>query len=903
MSFFDAIRHKLRVLVRPADYDRELEEEVRFHLALEAMQQEHGARGALSPVDARFAARRRFGNPTYLKEETRRMTSLGFFDLARQDLRFALRTFRRTPGFTAVAIITLAIGIGANTAIFSAVDAMLLRPLPFHEPDRLMQVSLVIPGRNGMPPRDDMVWSYVKAATFRSAQTVFSSVTLYSAEQMTVKLSDAQRESGEVVDAHYLPTLGIQPALGRGFLAEEDQPPKPRAVVLISDALWNRRFNADPAVLGRIVDIDNVPYTIIGVLPPGFHGLTGRADLWATIATRRPWVFDPNEAWDHEFTMLARLRSGVSPEQATSAVVVLGARVDAAHTSPGPGPRWGARARSLEQTRVDPIVRRSLLVLLGAVGFVLLIACANLANLFLVRASARQREIAVRLAIGAGRGRLVRQLLTESVLLSALGGVASLAVAWWSIRLLAALNPATTFGAQQIGGLGAVNFTTIHLDLSAFAFAGSVALVTGVLFGLVPALQATRPSLTAALKESTAQDGAGGMMRRLTTRNALVVAEVALALVLLAGSGLMLRSLAKLVSVDPGFDPRGMLTLRLNSTPGVRGRDSLPGFYQELLARLHALPGVADVALGDCPPLAGGCNGTVLWFRDRPAAARGADPEVGVHWVTPRWFSALRVPLKGGRFFTDADRLGAPKVVLVSETAARRLWPNESPIGRPVGVGQGGFHDTAYVVGIVGDVRFGRVDSLPVADVYIPYYQSPRPGALVYLRTTADPGSLAAPARRAIQGLASDLPVYDVRTFSSRVADATAQTRFSALLLALFAGAALALAAVGIYGVMSFTVAQRRHEIGIRVALGAARADVLRLVIGQGAALALIGAAVGLGGALAATRVLRTLLFGVAPADPLTFVVGVALLAAAAIVASWLPARRAANVDPIEALR
>ena len=894
------------MLSRSREYDRELDEEIRFHLSLEAMQREHAAQGALSPRDARFAARRRFGNPTYLKEEARRMSGLGFFDIVQQDLRFALRTFRRTLGFTMVAVLTLAIGIGANTAIFSVVNAMLLRPLPFPEPDRLMEISLVAPRLHDMPGDDRMVWSYPKAATFRRAQTVFVDIALYASDQQTIRIGggEAQREVGETVDEHYLPTLGIRPALGRGFLAEENQAPKPRAVVLISDELWKRSFNADPGILGHTLDIDNTPHTIVGVLPPGFHGLTGRANLWRTIADGREWVY--TAAWDHEFVMIGRLERGVSAEQARNAVVVLGRRVDATYPMKGPkgdGDNWGATARLLDATRVEPAVRRSLLVLLVAVGFVLLIACANLANLFLVRASTREREIAVRLAIGAARRRLVRQLLTESMLLSVAGGLASLLVAWWGVRILSTLNPANTFAAQGFGGLGVVTFTALRLDLAAFAFAMMAALITGVLFGLVPALQATRPSLSAALKEGTSHDEASGLRRRLTTRNGLVVTEMALALVLLAGSGLMLRSLAKLVAINPGFDATNVLTLRLTFPGQARPRDSLPGFYQELVSRLRALPGATDVALGDCPPLSRGCNRTMIRFRDRAPAAQGSEPSLGVHWVTPEWFATLRVPLKAGRLFTDADRKGTRKVVLVGETAARRFWPNESPIGRPIGVGQGGFSDTAYVVGVVGDVRFHTIDSLPEADVYLPYYQSPSARLMVYVRTSGDPTSLAAAARRTIHDLAPDLPVYDVRTLASRVADATAQMRFSAWLLALFAAAALALAMVGIYGVMSFSIAQRRREIGIRVALGAARRDVVRLVVGQGVALAAAGALVGLAGAAATTRVLQSLLFDVGTTDPLTFVMVTALLLAAAIIATWLPARRAASVPPVEVLR
>jgi predicted permease len=909
MSLLDGLRHRLRVLGRPADYDRELSEEIQFHLSLEAMQQEHAARGQLSSTDARATARRRFGNPTYHKEETRRMSGLGFFDMARQDLRFALRTLRRTPGFTAIAVLTLALGIGANTAIFGAVDAMLLRPLPYAEPDRLMLVSMSMPPLGDSPPRDDAPWSYLKAAVFRDAQRAFSDLTLYSSETVTLRMGEASRERAEVVDDHYLPTLGIQPMRGRNFLPEENKRDAKR-LVLVSESFWNRRLNADPGVLGRTLDIDHEPFAIIGIMPAGFHGLTGQADIWTTIGARRAFMFDPDEAWDHEFSMIARLRPGVSPERARSDVKVLGDRVNAAFPPPrmpraaaGDAPAWGAVARPLDRARVDPLVRRSLLVLQGAVGFVLLVACANLANLFLVRASARQREIAVRLAIGATRRRLVRQLLTECTLLSVLGGGASIAVAWWGTHLLSTLGPENALRSRGLGGLGVVNFGTIHLDWRTLAFAAAAALVTGLLFGLVPAVHATRPSLTAALKEGTGESRSrGAVWLRLTTRDLLVVLELALALVLLAGSGVMIRSLSSLMAVNPGFEASNVLTLRLNTSADDHPRDSLPAFYETLLSRLRALPGVQAVALGDCPPLSGGCNATVIWFRDRPAT-KVASPDVGIHWVTPEWFKALRVPLVAGRFFDSGDRIGRRKVVLVNATAARRFWPNESPLGKPVAVGQGGFDDTAYVAGVVGDVRFARIDSLAAAEVYLSYLQSPRSGAMVYLRTGGDPTALAASARRVIREIGADIPVYDVRTFSSRVADATAESRFSALTLALFAGAALVLAALGIYGVISFAVTQRTREIGIRVALGAGRRDVLRLIVGQGAALTAAGLALGLAGALATTRVLRSMLFDVEPSDPETLMVVVALLAMAALLASWIPARRAATVQPVEALR
>ncbi len=875
--------------------DRELAEEMAWHQ--KRLSRDLEAEG-LSPDDAGHAARRKFGNTTKLREEVFDMWQLGSLDLLAQDLRYGIRTLRRSPGFTLVAVLILALGIGATTAIFSAVETLLLRPLPFGEPERLMNISLTTPPRYGGPARTDMVWSWPKWVTFKQGQSSFSEVALYTDEQMTMNVGgEPERERGETVSARYLATLGVRPVLGADFPTEVDASPNPAAVALISHELWNRRFNADSAVLGKALDIDRTRYTVIGVLPAGFHGLTGSANVWTPILARRSWVFQ--EAQDHEFNMVGRLRAGVTTAQAAAAVEVLGRQVSNAH-SEGPGVHLGALAVSLDGTRVDPRIRRSVLVLLGAVTFVLLIACANIANLFLVRARARYREIAVRLAMGAARMRVVRQLLTESLLLSSVGGAAGVLVAWWGVKFLAALNPSQALGAERLGGLGAVSLTDTRLDLPALGFAAAITVLTGLIFGIIPAFKATGLSLSGALKEGTAQSGQGAARRG---GAALVVTEIAMAIVLLVGSGLMIRSLANRLQVNPGFEADRVLTLRLSLAEGEVVRDSLPGFYDQLLERLGGLPGVTAAALGDCPPLAGGCNGTLISFRDRPRAPEGGDPPVGVHWVTPGWFDALEVPLLKGRPFTRADQLGGPKVVLVSATAAKRFWPGDEAVGHLVGVGQGGFHDTVTVVGVVGDVRFGTLDDVPEADVYIPYYQSPRRWMMVYLKTSGDPSAVAGNARAAVKELAPGLPMYDVRPLRDRVADASAQARFSAILLALFAGMALILASLGIYGVISFVVAQRTREIGIRVALGAVRQDVLRLIVRQGLMLAVAGTAIGLVAALLATRVLGSMLYDVAPTDLRTYVSIVALIVGAAIVASWIPARRATRIHPMEALR
>jgi len=563
MSVLDGARHQLRALFGARRYARELDAEMQFHLSLDAMQREHAAHGALSADDARLAARRRFGNLTSITERTRALTGLSALDAVVQDARFALRTFRRAPAFTAVAVLTLAVGIGANTAIFSAVDALLIRPLPFPHPEQLMKVGLIVPARNGNPPRTDMVWSYPKFTAFRDAQHLFSDLALYTDDQSTISGDgEAERVRTEVVGARYLPTLGVQPALGRNFLPEEDRHPDGPRVVILSDAFWQHRFSADATVLGKALRIDGKPYTIVGVLPRGFHGLSGRAELLISLMSHP--ADELNEAWSHSFTLVAPLAPNASVAQAKADVPRLGAIVDRAFQSPeANGKHWGASASELDASRVDPTVRRSLLVLLAAVGLVLLIACANVANLFLVRASGRRREIAVRLAVGAGRGRLVRQLLTESVILSLLGGVAGLLVAWWGVRLLAALDPSQALRVQNLSGLGAVSFSTIHLDGAALAFAACLAIATGLLFGLVPALQSTQSSLTGALKEESG--GGDGARRTVSSRNVLAIVEIALAIVLLAGSGLMLRSLGKLLRVNPGFDAENTLTMRFNT--------------------------------------------------------------------------------------------------------------------------------------------------------------------------------------------------------------------------------------------------------------------------------------------------------------------------------------------------
>ena len=543
---------------------------------------------------------------------------------------------------------------------------------------------------------------------------------------------------------------------------------------------------------------------------------------------------------------------------------------------------------------MSALVRQSLFVAFGAVGLVLLIACVNVANLLLGRASMRRREIAVRLALGAGRARLVRLLLTESMLLAALGGVAGVAVAWSGVRALGTVDPDTLVprGNDTLRALGAVTFSGVQLDWAALAFSVSIALAVGLVFGLVPALQATAAAQADAIK-LTAGDG-DIRQRRAGGRRLLVVVEVALAMILLAGSGLLMRSFGNLMAIDPGFDAERVLTMRVTIPPSGMSDESMPAFYSEVLNRLRALPGVVDASLNSCPPLGGGCYRTRLEFLDRPKSDAERLPSVRVNWATPTWFATMHVRLEHGRLFGNADRAGAPKVVVINEAAAHTFWPGENPLGKRVGVGQEATQNAAEVVGIVGDER-QFLDSLPKPEVYVPYAQAPTSDAMIFVRTERDPLDLVADVRRAIHELAPQYPVYDVQPMSARAAGAAAQTRFSTVLLGLFAATALSLAVVGIYGVMALAVTARTREIGIRIALGADEYRVRRQVLSEGLGLVSVGVMFGLAGALACTRVLQKLLFDLSATDPVTYLSIVVLLGLAALVASWVPARRAAR--------
>lgn len=894
MSLLDRVRYHARVWFRRGRHDREREEEIRFHLALDAMQEGDGPEGDR----ADSAARRRFGNIGYHTEEARHMSGITWVEQLFQDLRFALRSFRRTPSFTIVAVLTIAVGIGGNTAIFSAVNALLLRPLPLHDPDRLMDLSLTRPAEGDRPASDVEPWSVPKFRVVRENQHGFAGLSLYSETQVTHRSDGgAEQIPAEVTDPEYHRILGVQPVIGRGFVEDEGRPGSGVAVVIAGHQFWQRALGADSSLADLGVDLGGVRYSVVGVMPEGFRGLTGRAELWLPMGSQPAFVGE--EAWSLSFRAVGRLEGGLPVPRGIAELNRLGNQADLTFPHFRAGVHWGATARPLDATRVDPVIRQSVLILFVAVGLVLLIACANVANLFLVRAAGRQREIEVRLALGAARRRLLRQLLTESMLISAIGGMLGLGLAWWGTRALAALNPADALRVQSLDGLGMVDFSAIQLDGAALGATALLVILAGLLFGLVPALTATRTSTPHTLGAGRTTTAGG----RHVTGRILVIGELALAVLLLVGSGLMIRTLANLLAVNPGFESGQVLTMRI-SPRGAVETNGLPALYDQLTERIRAVPGVTEVALIDCPPLNGGCNGTVALRRDVPPPVDGVFPEVGVHWISSNWPVTARVPLVAGRLFDSHDRMGAPKVVLVSETAAENLWPGQDPIGRPISVGQGGFwEDTATVVGVIGDVQFRTLDAPREADVYLPYAQSPNTRLMLFVRSALTLDPLVKPVTDAIRAVAPTIPVFDVQPLSDRVARASAHARFSATLLGLFAAVALVLAALGVYGVIAFGVSQRRREMGIRTALGAAREDVVRMVVAQGARLAVGGLVIGVLLALLGTRVLSAFLFGVVPSDPLTYAVIVGILLGAALLASWIPARRAARVQPVEVLK
>jgi predicted permease len=823
-----------------------------------------------------------------------------------QDLRYALRTAWRDRTFSLIAVITLALGIGANTALFTIVNAIVLAPLPFRSPEQMVRVTADFTRQ----PVRDVGLSIPELFDLRRAD-VFDDISgVWPISANLTETDEPERVETALVDANYFPMLGIGAEVGRVFGVSDAQPGIAE-VAVISHALWKRRFGGDPNVLGTRIRIDNDMYSIVGVAPASFRhpgrGTETDVEVWAPAG----WLASPFSPQPIRRAYLlqgglGRLRAGLTVEAAQQRVDALAEHLRQEYPADYPaGTGWALRVIPLHDDLVGE-VRPALLTLLAAVGLVLLIACANVANLLLARSSARQREMAIRRALGAGRARLVGQLLTESVLLSAAGGTLGLFIAVWGVDGLVQLSPASLPRLQDVGVDGVV-----------LAFTAGLSIMTGILFGLAPAIQGSHADLHQVMRETTGSASASGRTTRL--RSVLVVGEFALALVLLVGAALLVQSFWRLQRVNLGFNPSSVLTARLwlpqpnlpETGPYFR-HDARVSFYTRVLDRVAALPGVEAVGGVTSLPLAGSPGRSAFTIEGRAAAA-GDVPSSEASFVTPGYFRALGVELVRGRLFDDHDDVHAPLALVVSESFARQFFPGEDAIGKRIGPGARGRNGAGAlqpaaatwltIVGIVRDVKSSRLDANAAPLLYRSVLQTSNLNLTLVVRTEHDPSMLAESIRREVRAVDPNEPVFSVRTMEAVVASALAERRFTMLLLALFAVTALLLSAIGIYGVMSYFVTQRTHEIGIRMALGASPRDVVEMVLGQGVRLAAAGVAAGIIGALAITRAIATLLFGVGPRDPGTLIALSATLTAVALVACYVPARRATRVDPIRALR
>ena len=860
--------------------DEELAKDIRFYL--EAETEENMARG-LSPEDARRDAHRKFGNPTLIREEVYRMHRSRFLEALWQDAQYGLRQLRHSPGFTAVAVLTLALGIGANTAIFSVVNSALLRPLPYPDPGRLAWITerFTLSFSPGAALGPDFV-------EWQKHNQVFEQIEGFTPSQgPSISLSGAAepvpvRQS--TVTPGFFSMLGLRPIAGRSFTAEDGQPGH-EGVLLLSEKLWRSHFGASPGVLGQTVRVNNYPYTVVGVMPSPVE--YPQSDIWAPVVLASN-LFQAGSRPVAMISVIGRLKPGATPAQAESSLSQIAHGIDALYP-----PRYAeSRDRRIQIMPLQDFlvrnVRTLLLILLGVAGFVFLIACANVANLSFARAATRSREFAIRGALGAGRKRLIRQLLTESLILALIGCGLGLLWGMWSVRLLKDLIPANLPG----------EFT---LDARVFAFAVGITILATMIFGLAPALVASRMQVGETLKASGARAGAGRVTHRL--RNAMVIAEIALSLVLLIGAGLLARSFVKLSEVHLGFNPDHVLTAQAwrPMTNGLQTPSQAP-FFNQVLAGIRAIPGVKDAGAASRTPLStcAGSDGPV-----RPQGATADLPSICTTTVSPDYFRTMQVPLMRGRPFDDRDSSGGPLVVMVNQTLAREAFGDADPVGGQIGMyGLGGLA-WRTVVGVVADAKNGTLEQQPWPEIFVPYTQAPplTLSANFVVRTEGDPAALAGLIRKAVRAVDRNQSVSGVQTLSELMQSSTSPQWFRTLLLGLFALLALVLAAIGVFGVMAYSVSQRTHEIGARLALGAQPRDILALVVGQGMALAAIGLAIGIAGAVSLTRSLSGFLYGIQATDAATFAAALLLLGGTALLACYIPARRAARVDPVTALR
>lgn len=881
---------------------QELDQDIREHLAMEA--RENIERG-MSPEEARYAAARKFGNILRVKEDTRAVWSFVWLEQLGQDIRYALRMLRKSPGFTTVAVLTIALGIGATTAIFSVVDATLLHPLPFPQPEQLVSVEADLPGVGAQ----DVGISVPEWQDFQRSG-IFDYISPIGGGDVNLTgSSHPARIRFLNVAPNYFALLGVQPQLGRAF-DPQDHTPGFTLEALISDGLWKRSFAADPRVLGKSLRLDNDLYRVVGVMPAGFHdpGRTAEErniEIWLASGFAAAPAPPPLRSSRFLPEALARISPGLSIASAQRQLDSLAASLR--HQFPDeypPQSAWSVRLVPLKDTLVRD-VRQSLILLLGAVAFVLLIGCVNVANLLLARASARGREMALRQALGAARSRLISQLLTEGVLLSLLGGIAGLAILFSAKAFLLQILP---------DSLPRLNEISVNWSVLLFALLASLA--AGAIFGLAPAWHAGRPDLTHMLKqEARGSTGSGDQARM---RRILVVTEFALSLVLMIAAGLLLRSFWDLLRVRPGFNPQNVMAVRMwlpvpndPETDIYKTPAQEAPFVREILRRGRTLPGVEEIALGDAAaiPLGHGRNDLIpfpliIEGRETP---RNEAPLVNGSIVTPEYFHLLRMNLLRGRLFCEFDDENAPKVVVINEALARTYWPNGDALGKHVQLNTARISQMvtswATVVGVIADARTESLADSPVPQMYLSLYQRRSKDLAIFVRGRLDMAALPVELREQVQSINPELPVFAARTLDEMVSASLSQRRFSMELVGLFALTALLLAGLGIYGVISYLVSERTHEIGIRVALGAPRRKILRMVLHQGLRLAIAGAALGLVGAVIVSHLMAGLLYGVRPTDPLTFAAVALLLIGVALIACYIPARRAIHVDPLVALR
>jgi putative ABC transport system permease protein len=800
-----------------------------------------------------------------------------------QDLRYAVRTLVNKPGFTLIAVMTLALGTGASTAIFTVVDASLLRGLPYKSPERLYHLFESTPQKE-FAQRE---FSYPDYQDYQQNEVLEGVGAYTGGGAIWSGRGEPERIAAPAASANFFSVLGVEPVVGRSFMPHEDKPGSQR-VVMLTYGMWQRRFGGDPNVVGQSLTLNGDDYTVIGVLPASFQFAFRAGDLWRIY---QPTQQQQERRYMHGTNLIGRLKSGVTAEQAQRELSVIAARIEHDHNASHAG--TGLKFVPLQEQVVGQ-VKPILLVLLSAVGFVLLIACANVASLLLTRSLGRQKEVAIRSALGASRWRVVRQLLTESVLLSLVGGAVGLLIAYWGVHALVAALPDAQINALPF-------LQSLSLDSRILVFSFGLSLVTGIVFGLAPALQSSKLDLNEALKEGGRTTAAGAGHR---LRSALVMTEIALAVVLLVGAGLMMKSLLRLLQSNIGFNPENVLTMSLVLPSGkYDDNDRQIAFYDQLQERVQSLPGVTGVGMVNRLPLQGG-NTTRFNVEGDPVPPPGQETEANIRTVNETYFQTLGVPITAGRAFDARDTANGPQVVMINKTAADRIFAGRDPIGRRL-VYAGVQAPPIQIVGVVGDVKIGGLDDAIRPVLYYPYRQDNDNGTNLVVRTTADPTALAGAIRDAVHGLEPNVAIFNVNRMTDLIGNSPAafMRRFPALLIGIFAGVALLLASIGIYGVVSYSVSQQTHHIGVRMALGAQAADILRMVLRQGLTLALVGIAVGVVAALGLMRLLRSLLFEVQTTDAATFGFVIGTLLVVALLACYLPARRATRVDPLVALR